>query len=175
MPIRDDVTLVVVQEIFVSTEFVQYEYNYYIDPVPFATHYEWTCEGPDWIMDSSDTHCTLMTTSPGTTTLKVRAWNDYCGYTEKEIVVNAGFFDIEDHPTSAVSIYPNPTNDKVFIEAKDIVSVRLFDLLGQCHITMKGDGNDMLELDTKSLTSNVYAIEITTRQGRAIRKLNVTH
>lgn len=162
------------KEIFVSTEFVQNEYNYYIDPVPFATHYEWTCEDPDWIMDASDTHCTLMTTSPGTTILKVRAWNDYCGYTEQEIVINAGFFDIEDHPTIPISIYPNPANDKVFIKAKDIVSVKLFDLLGQCHITIKGDGSDMLELDTNSLTSNVYAIEITTRQGKVVRKLNVT-
>ncbi len=161
------------QDIFVSTEFVHNEYRYYIDSVPFATHYEWICEGSDWIVETLGTHCTLLTTSPGTTTLKVRAWN-ICGYTEQQIVIHAGFFDIDDNPILPLKVYPNPAHDKVFIEAEGIISIRLFDLLGQCLIEKEGDHRDMMEISLNNLTSSIYTIEILTDQGRIIRKLNVT-
>ena len=163
------------QDIFVSTDFVQYEYNYYINPVANATHYEWVCDVSDWVVDASETHCSLLATSSGTAALKVRAWNDYCGYTEQEIVIQAGFFDIDDNPTIPVRVYPNPAHDKVFIEAAGIISVRLFDLLGQCLIYKEGENNDMMEIGVNNLHSSVYIIEILTERGRVIRKLNVTH
>ena len=162
------------QDIFVSTDFVQYEYNYYIDSVAFATHYEWVCDVSDWTMDASETHCTLRASSSGTATLTVRAWNDYCGYTEQEIVIHAGYFDIDDNLTVPVRVYPNPAHDKVFIETAGIISVRLFDLLGQCLIKKEGDFNDTMEIRLNNLVPSVYTIEILTEQGRVIRKLNVT-
>jgi hypothetical protein len=142
--------------------------------VAFATHYEWICEVSDWVVDASETHCTLIATSPGTTTLKVRAWNDYCGYTEQEIGIHAGFFDIDENKALPIKIYPNPAHDNVFIEAEGIVSVRLFDLLGQCLIKKEGDNNGTMEIRLSSLPSSVYIIEILTEQGKAIHKLNVT-
>lgn len=162
-------------EIFVSTDFVHYEYNYHIDSVAFATHYEWVCELSDWIVDASETHCALIATSSGTTVLKVRAWNDYCGYTEQEIVIHAGFFDIDGNQVLPVVVYPNPAHDKVFIKAEGIISVRLFDLLGQCLIKKEGDINDTMEISLNDFPSSVYIIEILTEQGKVIRKLNVTH
>ena len=161
------------QDIFVSTEFVQNEYKYFIDSVPFATHYEWICDDTNWIVTPSETYCTLVTTMPGTTTLKVRAWND-CGYNEQEIVIRAGFYDIDDNLSIPVKIYPNPAHDKVFIEAEGIISIRLYDLLGQCLVKTEGDLSDMLEISLNNLASSVYTIEIHTEQGRVIRKLNVT-
>ena len=162
------------QTIFVSTEFVQNEYRYFIDSVPFATHYEWTCEGPDWIVDASGTQCTLLTTTPGITTLKVRAWN-CCGYVEQEIIILAGFYDIDDNRALPIRVFPNPANDKVFIEAEGIICVRLCDLHGQCLIKKEGNNSDMMEISLNSLASSIYTIEILTEQGRVIRKLNVTH
>ena len=162
------------QEIFVSTEFVQFGYNYSIDPVAFATHYEWVCEASDWIVDASETHCTLYATSSCATTLKIKAWNEYCGYTEQEILIHAGYFDIDDNLTLPIKVFPNPAHDKVFIEAEGITSVRLYDLLGQCLIKKESDHSDMMEISLSNLTSSVYTIEILTEQGRVIRKLNVT-
>ena len=162
------------QTIFVSNEFVQNEYRYYIDSVPFATHYEWTCERPDWIVDASGTHCTLLTTTPGTTTLKVRAWN-CCGYVEQKISIYAGFYNIDESLALPIRVFPNPSNDKVFIEAEEIISVRLYDLHGQCLIKKEGYNSDMMEISLNNLASSVYFIEILTEQGRVFRKLNVMH
>ena len=161
------------QDIFVSTDLVQNEYKYYIDSVAFATYYEWICEDTNWIMTPSETSCTLMTTIPGTTTLKVRAWND-CGYTEQEIIIHAGFYGIDDNLAIPVRIYPNPASDKVFIETEGILSVRLFDLFGQCITKKEGDKSDTMEISLNNLPSAIYTIEILTEKGRVIRKLNVT-
>lgn len=162
------------QDIFVSTEFVQNEYKYYIDSVAFATYYEWICEDSNWIVNSSETSCTLVTTRPGTTTLKVRAWND-CGYGEQEIVIRAGFYDIDDNLALPIKVFPNPAHDKVFIEAEGMFGIRLFDMLGQCLIKKESDNSDMMEINLSNLDSAIYTIEILTKQGRIVRKLNVTH
>ena len=157
----------------VGTDLIVGQYFYYIDSVPLANHYEWTLEGADWVMDTTGTHCSLLITRPGTAILKVRAWNG-CGYTEQEIVIHAGFHDVNDNQAIPVNVYPNPANDKVFVEAEDIVRVRLFDLLGQCLVEKKGSNCEKMEIDLKDLASTVYIIEILTKQGQAIRKLDVT-
>ena len=125
-------------------------------------------------MDASGTHCTLITTTPGTTTLKVRAWNS-CGDVEQEIIIHAGFYDIDDSWALPIRVFPNPANDKIFIEAEEIISVKLYDLRGQCLIQKEGNNSDMMEISLNDLASSIYTIEILTKQGRVIRKLNVMH
>ena len=160
-------------EVNVSTDLIVGQYFYHIDSVPLATHYEWTLVGADWVMDTTGTLCSLLVTTPGTATLKVKAWND-CGFTEQEIVIHAGFHDLDDTQALPVMVYPNPAHDKVFIEAEGILLVRLFNLLGQCLIEMEGSNCEKVEINLKDLASTVYIIEILTKQGQAIRKLNVT-
>ena len=159
------------QEIFVSTDFVHYEYNYQIDSVAFATHYEWVCEVSDWVVDASETHCILIATSPGTTTLKVRAWNDYCGYTEQEIVIRAGFYDIDENIAFPIKVYPNPAHDNVFIEAEGIISVRVFDLFGQCLTEKTSEPSNRVELSLQDYAASIYLIEVQTQHGIARTKI----
>ena len=160
------------QDIFVSNEFIQYEYRYYIDSVPNATHYEWICENPEWIIETSATHCTLVATTAGTTTLKVRAWN-FCGYTEQQIVIHSGFFDIDEHLAISIKVYPNPANDKVFIEAEDIICVRLFDLQGQCLMERRTEPCEHLELLLHNYAPSLYLIETQTKRRVFKTKLNL--
>ncbi|MBQ5423818.1 MAG: T9SS type A sorting domain-containing protein, partial [Bacteroidales bacterium] len=159
------------QEIFVSTDFVHYEYNYQIDSVAFATHYEWICEVSDWVVDASETHCTLIATSSGTTTLKVRAWNDYCGYTEQDIVIRAGFYDIDENIAFPIKVYPNPAHDNVFIEAEGIISVRVFDLFGQCLTEKTSEPSNRVELSLQDYAASIYLIEVQTQHGIARTKI----
>ncbi len=160
------------QEVFVSTDVVTNQYNYHIDSVAYATRYEWFCEGPDWIVDTLGTRCTLMTTSPGNTTLKVRAWND-CGFSEQEIIIHAGFHDVDENQRIAVALYPNPANDMVTIAAEGIERVRVFDSRGQI---VKEIGNieaEQVEMNISHLPSALYTVEVSTTYGKGFMKLSV--
>ncbi len=158
-------------EVNVSTDLIVGQYFYHIDSVPLATHYEWVFEGPNWIVDTTGTHCSIIVTTPGTATLKVRAWND-CGFTEQEIVIHADFHDVDDNPTLPVQVYPNPARDKVYVEAEDIVRVRLFDLLGRCLTEKSIEPCEHVELSLQGYTASLYLIEIQTKIGTIRTKLN---
>ena len=160
-------------EVYVSTDIILGKYNYFIDPVGFASHYEWILEGPNWVLDTIGTNCTLWVTLPGTATLKVRAWNG-CGYTEREIIIHAGFFDIDDNQTLPVAVYPNPARDKVFIESEDIVRVRLYDLFGQCLTERSTEPCDRMVLSLQGYANSIYLIEIQTKRGTIRTKLKIS-
>jgi hypothetical protein len=162
------------QEVYVSTDIVLGQYHYSIDSVEFATHYEWILEDADWTMDTTGTHCTLWVTTPGTATLKVRAWNG-CGYTEQELIINAGFFDVDDDQTIPVSLYPNPSNGKVIVEAEGIKWVKVYDLQGQLLKEWDGEATDKVELNLQGFASALYTVEVLTERGRTILKMNVIH
>jgi hypothetical protein len=109
--------------------------------------------------------------SLGTATLKVRAWND-CGYTEQEIVIHAGFHDVDDNQTLPVNVYPNPAQDMVLVEAEGIERVRLFDLLGRCLIEKATEPCERVELSLQGYAASLYLIEIQTKNGTVRTKLN---
>ncbi|MCR5660017.1 MAG: T9SS type A sorting domain-containing protein, partial [Bacteroidales bacterium] len=159
-------------EVNVGTNLIVGQYFYHIDPVPLATHYEWTLEGADWIMDTIGTHCSLLITTPGSAVLKVRAWND-CGDTEQEIVIHGGFFDVNDHQTIPVALYPNPTNDKATVEAEGIQSIKVYDMWGQLLRAMDGANASKVEISLHDLATAIYTVEVLTQHGKAIKKLSV--
>ena len=156
----------------VGTDLIVGQYYYHIDSVPLATHYEWTLEGADWIMDTTGTHCSLLITTPGTAILKVRAWND-CGETEQEIVIHAGFFDVDEQQSIHVALYPNPANDKVVVEAEGIKSIKVYDMWGQLLKTIDGANTSKVEISLQDLATAIYTVEVLTKQGKAIKKLSV--
>ncbi len=161
-------------EVNVSTDLILGQYFYHIDSVPLATHYEWELVGANWEMNPSGTHCSLIVTTPDTATLKVKAWND-CGYTEQQIIINAGFFDIDDNQTIPVSLYPNPANDKVIVEADNILSVKVYDLWGQLLKAIDGATVGKVEISLQDLATAIYTVEVLTERGRTILKMNVIH
>jgi hypothetical protein len=159
-------------QVNVGTDLIVGQYFYYIDSVPLATHYEWTLEGADWIMDTTGTHCSLLITTPGTAILKVRAWND-CGETEQEIVIHGGFFDIDERQNIPVALYPNPANDKVIVEAEGIQSINVYDMRGQLHKSIEGSDADKVEIGLQNMAPTIYTLEVSTCQGKAFLKLCV--
>ena len=158
-------------EVYVSTDLILGQYFYSIDSVGFADRYEWELEGVDWPMDTMGLHCALWVTLPGDAILRIKAWNG-CGYTEREILIHAGFFDIGemDFP---FALYPNPAHDKVFIEAEGIRRLKVFDLQGQCVIEKSVAPCDQLSLPLQGLSSGLYLIEIHTGLGIGRAKLYI--
>ena len=157
-------------EVYVSTDLILGEFHYSINPVGLAEQYEWELDGADWTMDTMGTACTLTIYHPGTATLRVRAWNG-CGFSEQEIVIHAGFFDINDFQTISAALYPNPAHDKVTIEAESIVRIKLYNLQGQCVWDYPVNQVDHVELPLPSLPPSLYLVEIQTAYGIARTKL----
>ena len=157
----------------VGTDLIVGQYYYHIDSVPLATHYEWTLEGADWIMDTTGTHCSLLITTPGTAILKVRAWND-CGETEQEIVIHGGFFDVDERQAIRVVLYPNPANDKVFVEAEDIKRVKVYNMQGQLLKTWDCEASHRVEISLHNIVAGMYAVEVLTERGSIVSKMAVT-
>ena len=159
-------------EVYVTTDLIWGQYYYSIAPVGFANHYEWELEGADWPMSPDGTQCSLLVTLPGTGTLHVKAWND-CGFTEQEIIIHAGYFDINDNQVVTAALYPNPASDMAVIEAEGINHVKVYDLKGQLVKEWAGDTSDRIELNLSDLASALYTVEVLTHRGRAILKLGV--
>ena len=56
------------------------------------------------------------------------------------------------------STYPNPTNDKFFIELDGVASIKLYDLLGKEVLTQTANGKT--EIDINHLPKGIYNIQI---------------
>ena len=158
-------------EVYVSTDLILGQYFYSIDSVGFADHYEWKLDGADWPMDTAGQHCALWVTSPNDAILRVKAWNG-CGYTEREILIHAGFFEI-DEQSIPVALYPNPAHDMVYIEAEGIRHIKVYDLQGQCVIEKYVTPCDRLTLPLQNLSTGLYFIEIQTNLGLGRVKLSI--
>lgn len=157
-------------EVYVSSDLIFGLFNYSIDSVPYATHYQWSLGNPDWVMDTTGLQCQILIYHPGTATLRVKAWNG-CGFSEQEIVIHAGFFDINDFQTISSALYPNPAHDKVTIEAESIVRIKLYNMQGQCVWEHPVNQIDHMELSLPSLPPSLYLVEIQTVYGIARTKL----
>lgn len=73
----------------------------------------------------------------------------------------------------AVSVYPNPTNGQVRIEAEALKHITISNMLGQ--IIYKGQANgNMFEYDFSEYGTGLYLIRIETANGTFVKKVSVT-
>jgi sugar lactone lactonase YvrE len=69
-----------------------------------------------------------------------------------------------------VYVYPNPANNRIYIGTKEIVEIKLYDLLGNEILTTKDN-----EIDVSGLTNGVYFIEVNTNGNNYTQKVIVQH
>ena len=105
---------------------------------------------------------------------KVKAVYPEC---ESEFVMTADGDDfvrvtdlsVNEYPMN-VKIYPNPTSGQLTVEAEDITSVGVYDLVGQCLMqTTAKDGQVVLDMNL--LQDGVYLIRATTKNGTVMQKV----
>jgi hypothetical protein len=70
------------------------------------------------------------------------------------------------------AVYPNPTNDKVRIEAEGIQSISIFNLLGEKVFECSANG-DVFEYDFSHQGAGVYLIKVKTAKGIETMKVTV--
>ena len=80
--------------------------------------------------------------------------------------------DVDENAQQGISIYPNPTESTVTIEAQDLRQVRVFNLMGQeveqCNLI----GRQAVTLDLSPMhLKGCYFIETTTDHGCSTTKI----
>ena len=81
-----------------------------------------------------------------------------------------GNVGISESNIADLKIYPNPSNGKVSVEAEGLVSVAVYDILGQEVMQTNVDGN-AVTLNLTDLQSGVYFIKASTAIGNSIQKI----
>ena len=73
--------------------------------------------------------------------------------------------------TSAINVYPNPVNDKLFIETVTVVEeVVVYDVYGRHQVTETPSHQGDLSIDVADLNSGVYFVKVVTENGEAVQR-----
>ena len=131
----------------------------------------WSCSHPDWIITPSESsyRCRLSVTNIGQGVLTAQT-AEGCGALFT-INIGAGWFDVDENGVSAASVFPNPARSEVTVQATVITHVRIFDAFGQVAYDSPFGGVDSIILNAGDLPQGVFVVEVTTKQGRMVRRL----
>ena len=131
----------------------------------------WSCSHPDWIITPSESsyRCRLSVTNIGQGVLTAQT-AEGCGALFT-INIGAGWFDVDENGVSAASVFPNPAQSEVTVQATAITHVRIIDAFGQVAYDSPFGGVDSIILNAGDLPQGVFVVEVTTKQGRMVRRL----
>lgn len=160
--------------VYVATNLISGIYRYTIDTTGIIGSVTWSLDNPDWIvLDYDDVSCQILVTTPGTANLIANFHVEVCDEMEKRFAIHAGFYDVDENNAVNVSIYPNPTDGMVTVEAQSIESVRVMDMMGQTLEMRVCDLSDTVKLNMGGYAPSVYLFEVTTVNGSVRRRVVV--
>ena len=76
--------------------------------------------------------------------------------------------------TSSLLLYPNPVNDKLYIETQTLtqtLTIEIYDVYGRCQVTETPSHQACLVVDVADLKSGVYFVKIVTSEGEAVKRI----
>ena len=74
--------------------------------------------------------------------------------------------------TSSLLLYPNPVNDKIYIETEsEIEYVVVYDVYGRYQVTETASHQDCLVIDVTDLKSGVYFVKVVTENGEFVKRV----
>jgi hypothetical protein len=92
---------------------------------------------------------------------------DDFGWTITDAGLNCSTASIDDQTQLDISIYPNPTNDKLFIQGLSSSSrVSIYNVLGKLVLSQ----TISKEIDVKQLSKGIYILKIIDGQKETVRK-----
>ena len=87
------------------------------------------------------------------------------------ILLNCTYIEgIENYNQQQIKIYPNPANNKITIDANDVLDVKLFDVLGKQITSTKTN-----DVDVSNFNDGVYFLQIKTNTTTTTQKIIVQH
>ena len=82
------------------------------------------------------------------------------------------FENIIEEQISSVQIYPNPVNDRLYIEAEtEIEEVAVYDIYGRHQVTETPSHQGNLSIDLSDLKSGIYFVKINTEKGNIVKRI----
>ena len=92
------------------------------------------------------------------------------GMVSDYLEIRPGTVGVSEFPTATLTVYPNPTDDLLFVELRGagIANVALYDLQGRAVETLRATSlqNGTAALDVKSLPAGVYVLRVKDTDGR---------
>ena len=80
--------------------------------------------------------------------------------------------NVIDNKEIGCSIYPNPTDDRLYIETQTTAqTVEIYDVLGKAqNLRISGSQDLRISVDVSNLNSGIYIIKINTEEGNIVRR-----
>ena len=69
-----------------------------------------------------------------------------------------------------VSVFPNPTNDKVWVAGNGLESVKVYNAMGQLVFAENYGDTEQMEIDLSAFSAGVYMITVQSRDGQVMNK-----
>jgi len=128
-----------------------------------ASKYTWVLN--EELVDNSNTRAISFTDKPGDYTVLI--FDQLCNRRSDPFIVSA----VEDESPvviKAFTLFPNPADDKLFIQkgaGLQVKAIHLTDLLGRQRPIEVMEYNEALEIDLSSLESGIYVIQVLSDTG----------
>jgi hypothetical protein len=88
------------------------------------------------------------------------------------IIAQWGMNVNENSHNSDVKVYPNPANDKVYIETlAQTVNIEIYDIFGRRQVTMTPSHQGNVTIDVANLKSGIYFIKVNTNEGNIVKRI----
>ena len=102
---------------------------------------------------------------------QVSAMYSVCGESAKSDQACAGYVGLPEGTSNEVSVYPNPANDRVNIECRDMKDITVFNYVGQVVFRSDLGQANSTQLNTSKYESGVYVVRINTENGVVTKRV----
>ena len=137
-----------------------------------ATSYFWNFGDGNTSSQTSPTHAYLL---EGTYNVTLTLGNE-CDTVTINQSVDVIKLSINDFYLNAISVYPNPASDLIFIDLKgfnthDGITYKVFDILGNQLYLSQTINDQLVQINTSNWASGVYLLNINTSKQQLTRKI----
>ena len=88
----------------------------------------------------------------------------------KEVCVTATA-DMIEEIDSKVEIYPNPVDDRLYIETQTLTQIEIYDVFGRRQVTETPSHQGNLSIVLSDLKSGIYFVKINTEKGNIVKRI----
>ena len=153
--------------IYPATDILSGIYHYHIDSTGIdPSNVHWDLTGVDWILTPHGASCDLYCSSKGEGVLHFWTDGELCDISNTLNILGS-FVDVDENDAVQASLFQNPVNDCVSISCKEIVDVKIYNVVGNLLDSFKYDKVNECLVDMKNYNSGIYIFEIITLSGKS--------